>query len=105
MSRKSTIRKASPKKAAPRKGPVQSVARKAAATAPSAEPKQSKKSILTDLLKRPDGASIVDMIAATGWQSHSIRATITGLRKNGHLIALDRNAESGSRYRIEAAAK
>ncbi len=105
MSRKSTIRKASPKKVAPRKGPVRSVARKAAATAPSAEPKQSKKSILTDMLKRPDKASIDEMIAATEWQSHSIRATITGLRKSGHSITLDRNTESGSRYRIEAAAK
>ena len=105
MTRKSTTRKASPKKAAPRKVPARSKASKAAATTQSSEPKQSKKSILTDLLKRPEGASIDEMIAATGWQSHSIRATITGLRKNGHSITLDKNAENGSRYRIEAGAK
>ena len=105
MSRKSTIRKASPKKVAPRKVPTRSKASKAAASTQSSEPKPSKKSILTDMLKRPEGASVDEMIAATGWQSHSIRATITGLRKSGHSITLDRNTDSGSRYRIEADAK
>ena len=29
-------------------------------------------------------------MAATGWQEHSIRAALTGLRKAGHVIARER---------------
>jgi hypothetical protein len=38
------------------------------------------------LLRRPEGASIADIIAATDWLPHSTRAALTGLRKKGHCI-------------------
>ena len=51
------------------------------------------------LLARPDGATIGDLIAITGWLPHTTRAALTGLRKRGFVLALDR-ADRGSRYRI-----
>ena len=45
--------------------------------------RQSKKAAILGLLERPDGAAIGDLTAATGWQMHSVRAALTGLRKDG----------------------
>lgn len=38
------------------------------------------------LLARDDGASLDELTAATGWQPHSCRAFLTGLRKKGRAI-------------------
>ena len=62
----------------------------------------TKQAHLLALLTRPDGAAISEMTKATGWQAHSVRAALTGLRKRGHEI--ERSVESGaSRYRVNAA--
>lgn len=54
------------------------------------------------LLERPNGASLDDLCKATGWQPHSARAALSGLRKAGH--ALERAPGDGktgtSIYRI-----
>lgn len=36
---------------------------------------------MIDLLKRPKGASIADLMEATGWQAHSVRGAISGSLK------------------------
>jgi hypothetical protein len=52
------------------------------------------------LLQRGDGATLAELVAATGWLPHTTRAALTGLRKRGY--AIDRTHESrGSVYRIE----
>ncbi len=38
------------------------------------------------LLARKDGVPIAELMTATGWLPHTIRAAITGLRKKGHSI-------------------
>ena len=38
---------------------------------------------LRAMLKRPSGASIEAICKATGWQAHSARAALSGLRKAG----------------------
>lgn len=38
------------------------------------------------LLRRPDGATVPELMAATGWLPHTTRAALTGLRKKGHTI-------------------
>lgn len=38
------------------------------------------------LLKRGEGATLAELVGATGWQPHTTRAALTGLRKNGHAI-------------------
>ena len=40
-----------------------------------------KKETIERLLHRGNGATIADMIKVTDWQSHSIRATLSRLRK------------------------
>jgi len=42
---------------------------------------------LLTLLQTGTGASLDEMIEATGWQAHTVRAAMTGLRKRGHAIA------------------
>jgi len=59
----------------------------------------TKQAHLLALLTRPDGAPMSEMTKVTGWQSHSVRAALTGLRKRGHEI--ERSVEAGaSRYRV-----
>ncbi|MCO5352571.1 MAG: DUF3489 domain-containing protein [Bryobacteraceae bacterium] len=38
----------------------------------------SKKAIVLDLLRRPEGATLEDIMSATGWQSHSVRGFLSG---------------------------
>jgi hypothetical protein len=52
----------------------------------TATPRTSKITGVLELLQRPRGASIADIIAATDWLPHSTRAALTGLRKKGHSI-------------------
>lgn len=46
----------------------------------------TKTSIVLDLLRREQGALLADIVAATGWQAHTARAALTGLKKKGHVI-------------------
>ncbi len=62
-------------------------------------PPLSKTDSVLILLRREQGASMDELVAATGWLPHSTRAALTGLRKKGHVITLDK---TGGRpcYRI-----
>ena len=63
----------------------------------------SKASILMDLLGRDVGATLDQMVAATGWQPHTTRAALTGFRKKGHAVSSDKT--DGVRvYRLAQAA-
>jgi DNA-binding IclR family transcriptional regulator len=57
-------------------------------TAPEAKPLRagSKAASLLDMLQRKEGSSLDEMTERTGWQGHTVRAAMTGLRKKGHLI-------------------
>ncbi|MGE0774572.1 MAG: DUF3489 domain-containing protein [Sphingomonadaceae bacterium] len=56
-----------------------------------------------DLLQRTGGATLDEIVDATGWLPHTTRAALTGLRKKGHAIARERRADV-SCYRITKAA-
>ena len=57
---------------------------------------------VVELLQRDRGATIDELIETTGWLPHTTRAALTGLRKRGFAVALDRSdKERGSIYRIE----
>lgn len=63
---------------------------------------------LSSMLARPEGASLAAICATMGWQAHSARAALSGLRKAGHAItrAPDGNGKTGgSVYRIVTAAE
>jgi hypothetical protein len=51
------------------------------------------------MLSREGGASLADLIGETGWQSHTTRAALTGLRKKGITITRERDAGGASIYR------
>ncbi|MEM8732142.1 MAG: DUF3489 domain-containing protein [Pseudomonadota bacterium] len=59
------------------------------------------------MLEKPKGASLDALCKATGWQPHSARAALSGLRKAGHVIErLPGNGnKGGSIYRIRAASE
>ena len=65
--------------------------------------RQSKKAAILGLLERPDGAAISDLTAATGWQVHSVRAALTGLRKDGKELVREKDNAGVTRYRLTAA--
>ena len=55
-----------------------------------------------ELLQRGDGATLAELVAATGWLPHTTRAALTGLRKRGYPVGIDRaDKVRGSVYRIE----
>jgi hypothetical protein len=63
----------------------------------------SKLAHVIGLLQRDHGATIDELMAATGWLAHTTRAALTGLRKRGFVVAIDRSDnDRGSFYRIKA---
>ena len=62
--------------------------------------KPTKIETILKLLRRSNGASIAQLQKATGWQPHSVRAALTGLRKKGHNIERDKDTKGVTRYRI-----
>jgi len=48
--------------------------------------KESKASHVLAMLQRQEGATLDELVAATGWLPHTTRAALTGLRKKGHAI-------------------
>lgn len=45
------------------------------------------------LLKRKQGAALSEMVNATGWQPHTTRAALTGLKKKGHTIEREKRGD------------
>lgn len=62
--------------------------------------KLTKAAVVSKLLSRPRGASLGDITAATGWQPHSIRAFLTGLRKKGVNLEREQRRDGATGYRI-----
>ena len=66
------------------------------------EPKYSTKhALVIDLLSTQDGATIEDIMIATGWQHNSTRGMLTGLRKRKFDLVSEK-AGSVRRYRLNA---
>ena len=55
-------------------------------TSASAQGRITKSAAVLALLGRNEGATLAELIAATGWLPHTTRAALTGLRKKGHAI-------------------
>jgi hypothetical protein len=53
-----------------------------------------------ELLQRDCGATLEELIEATDWLPHTTRAALTGLRKRGYAVTINRSdKERGSAYR------
>ena len=58
----------------------------------------SKTARVVELLKRPDGATLKEIMKATGWQPHSVRGFISGtLGKKMGLTVISTKGEDGER--------
>ena len=69
-------------------------------TALSAKPEPTTKNQQAiDLLAREGGVTLDEMSALAGWQPHSTRSFMTGLKKKGHVIESDK-IDGVRRYRI-----
>ena len=68
----------------------------------AADARRTKADTILDLLQRPTGASIAELTKATGWQPHSVRAALTGLRKKAREVVRTKDNQGVTRYYIAA---
>ena len=99
-------------KAAPKKGKPSgngkyskemSVPMQAGLAAVAATPaKESKLALVIKLLSRPEGSTIDDLVTATGWQKHTVRAAISHAlaKKRGYQIASEKLQGGKRTYKI-----
>jgi hypothetical protein len=89
--------KAAPKAKAPKKAPK---AEKKATGARDG----SKAAKVLDLLKRPNGTTLTELMKATGWQAHSVRGFLSGtVGKKLGLVVASTKGENGERtYSLKA---
>jgi len=71
-------------------------------TSPATARPGTKQALLIDLLKRKKGATIEEIVEATGWQPHSVRGAISGAlkKKLGLAVTSERVDGRGRTYRI-----
>jgi predicted ArsR family transcriptional regulator len=82
---------------------TETAARKPRAHVPTDEAPKSKKNQLIDLLRAKGGADVQALSDTLGWQPHTVRAALTGLRKAG--VEVDKmpvREGERTRYRINA---
>lgn len=62
----------------------------------------TKQALLIDLLRRPEGATIVEIVEATGWQAHTVRGAIAGAlkKKLGLNVTSEKDEQRGRVYGI-----
>ena len=64
--------------------------------------KESKSSKVLDLLRRPDGATLAEIMKATDWQAHSVRGFISGAvgKKMGLKVQSEKNDAGERTYKL-----
>jgi hypothetical protein len=76
--------------------------RVAGSPAPRAGSKQAQ---VIDLFRRAEGATVAEVMTATGWQPHTVRGIVSGtLKKKLGLTVVSAKEERGRVYRIAAQA-
>lgn len=60
----------------------------------------SKTAAICKLLARPRGATVPEIMTATGWQNHSVRAFFTGLRKTARTLMREERTSGELAYRL-----
>jgi len=62
----------------------------------------TKQAMLIAMLQKPEGATIAELAAPTGWQAHTVRGAVSGVlkKKLGLAISAEKIGGRGSVYRI-----
>jgi Protein of unknown function (DUF3489) len=84
--------KSKPAKSKKVKATAQATSEPEAAGEPSANPTPragTKQAQMIDMLRRPDGATVEQIAAATGWQHHTIRGAISGALKKKLALTIE----------------
>ncbi len=57
---------------------------------------------IIDAMRNPDGATIAQMMAGTGWQAHTVRGAISGMvrKRLGFEVITEKGADGQRSYRI-----
>lgn len=73
--------------------------RRVATPAPK-PPRETKQALVIAMLRRQDGASIEEIVDATGWAPHSVRGFMSGAlkRRLGMNVISEKNASGARRY-------
>lgn len=87
----------------PDSGPAPVKPDKPAKTKTPKPERQTKSATVIALLQRDEGATLAELVEATGWLPHTTRAALTGLKKKGHVIDKGKRGETTC-YRIIASA-
>lgn len=67
---------------------------------------KSKQDQLVALLSKPNGVRVSVISERLGWQAHTVRAAISGLRKRGHEVVTSKSQKTGEMvYAINAGPK
>ena len=60
----------------------------------------SKQAQIIALMRRKSGATLDDLVAATGWLPHTTRAALTGLRKRGYAVEKAKRSTGTTAYHV-----
>ena len=87
--------------------PAPAKAKKAAtgrdtAKGPGKQRAGTKQALVVEMLRRPEGATVDQIMAATGWQRHTVRGAFAGAikKKLGLAIASEKVEDRGRVYRV-----
>jgi hypothetical protein len=85
-------------------GPIPSPAASAPAPAPD-RPVKGKLGAMLSLLQSVEGATVEAMMAATGWQAHSVRGAMSGaIKKKLGVTITSEKTHAGRVYRVSQGA-
>ncbi len=89
------------RKAAKAAKPAKKTAAKKAPAKPAAGERSNKKADVIAMMKRAKGATLPEIMEATGWQKHTVRGFVSILgSKGGETIESSKNASGERTYRI-----
>ena len=62
----------------------------------------TKLAAIIDAMRNPDGTTIAQMMAGTGWQAHTVRGAISGMVRKclGYHVVYEKGANGQRAYRI-----
>src|SRR3954463_168017 len=87
------------------KAAAKAVLERTSAPASDGPARATKQALIVGLRQRQAGATLDDLVAATGWLPHTTRAALTRLRQAGHALEKSKGETGATAYRIPAPAR